>query len=187
MPVRPDILFLDANVLYSACCRDLLLEAALDGLCHCRWSDQVLSEVRTVLLRQRPDLRPSQVDRLFDLLGLACPEARHVVRPRCSLRLPKLIDESDAHVISVACAAGADAIVTFNLRHFPSHVLKPLGIKALSPDRWLLAQAEQHPDRIRALVERCRQRLRHPPLSRITHLKALRSAGLPLLADYLER
>jgi hypothetical protein len=37
------------------------------------------------------------------------------------------------------------------------------------------------------LVERCRQRLRHPPLSRTTHLKALRSAGLPLLADYLER
>jgi len=187
MPVRPDTLFLDANVLYSACCRDLLLEAALDGLCHCRWSDQILSEVRMALLRQRPDLRPSQINRLFDLLGLACPEARNEVRPRRSLRLPKLVDESDAHVISAAYAAGADVIVTFNLRHFPSHVLKPLGIKALSPDRWLLAQAEQHPDRLRTLVERCRQRLRYPPLSRNTHNKALRRAGLPLLVDYLER
>jgi hypothetical protein len=187
MPVRPEILFSDANVLYSACCRDLLLEAALDGLCHCRWSGQVLSEVRTALLRQRPDLRPPQVNRLFDLLGLACPEALSEVRPRRSLRLPKLIDESDAHVISAAFVAGADVIVTFNLRHFPSHALKTLGIKALSPDRWLLAQAEQRPDRLRALVERCRQRLRHPPLSRNTHLKSLRSAGLPLLADFLER
>lgn len=187
MPVRPDILFLDANVLYSACCRDLLLEAALDGLCHCRWSDQILSEVRLALLRQRPDLRPPQINRLFALLGLACPGARNEVRPRRSLRLPELVDESDAHVISDAYAAGADVIVTFNLRHFPSHVLKPWGIKALSPDRWLLAQAEQRPDRLRALVERCRQRLRHPPLSRTSHLKALRSAGLPLLADYLER
>lgn len=187
MPARPDILFLDANVLYSACCRDLLLEAALDSLCHCRWSGQVLSEVRMALLRQRPDLRPSQINRLFDLLGLACPEARNEVRSRRSLRLPKLVDESDAHVISAAYVAGADVIVTYNLRHFPSHVLKPLGIKALSPDRWLLAQAEQRPDRLRALVERCRQRLRHPPLNRTTHLKALRSAGLPLLANYLER
>jgi predicted nucleic acid-binding protein len=187
MPVRPDTLFLDANVLFSACCRDLLLEAALDGLCHCRWSDQILSEVRTALLRQRPDLRPPQINRLFELLGLACPEARNEVRPRRSLRLPELVDESDAHVISAAHAAGADVIVTFNLRHFPSHVLKPWGIKALSPDRWLLAQAEQRPDCLRALVERCRQRLRHPPLSRTSHLKALRSAGLPLLADHLER
>jgi hypothetical protein len=30
------ILFLDANVLYSACCRDLLLELTLAGLCRCR-------------------------------------------------------------------------------------------------------------------------------------------------------
>lgn len=187
MLVRPDTLFLDANVLYSACCRDLLLESALEGLCHCRWSGQVLSEVRMALLRQRPDLRPPQIDRLFDLLGLACPEARNEVRPRRSLRLPELVDESDAHVISAAYAAGADLIVTFNLRHFPSHALKPLGIKALSPYRWLLAQAEQHPGRLRALIERCRQRLHHPPLSRTAHLKALRKAGLPLLADFLER
>jgi len=34
----PEVVFLDANVLYSACCRDLLVEADVAGLCACRWS-----------------------------------------------------------------------------------------------------------------------------------------------------
>jgi hypothetical protein len=69
------ILFLDANVLYSACCRDLLLELALSGLCRCHWSEQVLAETRRALLRQRPDISGHNIDRLFALMSQACPDA----------------------------------------------------------------------------------------------------------------
>ena len=142
MPVRPDTLFLDANVLYSACCRDLLLEAALDGLCHCRWSGQVLSEVRTALLRQRPELRPPQINRLFDLLGLACPEARNEVRPRRSLRLPKPSNIRIASVLwskdavsgyAILRSAGPSIVRRFEV---PGCLSSPIIWSVEPDDRW---------------------------------------------------
>ena len=185
MSARPDILFLDANVLYSACSRDLLIEASLRGLCHCRWTDQVLSEVRVALHRKRPDLRPQQLDWLFTLLALACPEAQARLRPEVSLRSLSLIDAADGHVIQGAYAARADAIITFNLRHFPRRDLGPLGLKAMTPDQWLLAKAQADPVGVRELVERCRLRLARPPLSKPDHIKALRRSGLTRLAAFL--
>jgi predicted nucleic acid-binding protein len=186
MSPRPDILFLDANVLYSACARDLLIEASLVGLCHCRWSDQVLSEVRIALHRKRPDLRPPQVDRLFQLLALACPEALNRLRPEVSLRLLPLIDPADGHVIQGAYTARADVIITFNLRHFPRRHLSPLGLKAMTPDHWLLAKAKADPEGMGELAERCRLRLARPPLSKADHLKALRRSGLTQFAVFLD-
>lgn len=186
MPVRPDVLFLDANVLYSACCRDLLLEAALDGLCHCRWSEQVISEARTAMLRQRPELRAQQLDRLFRLMTEASPEALLKVRSMSLLRMPALVDEADGHIIRDAYCAGASVILTFNLRHFPPRIVRPMDIRAVSPDHWLVGRWDTQPERMRAVVERCRQRLRHPPLSQADHLKAIRRAGLSRFAERLE-
>ena len=62
------------------------------------------------------------------------------VNPRClvtgyearisALTLP---DEGDRHVLAAALHAGADVIVTFNLRHFPRKTLAPFGVRALAP------------------------------------------------------
>lgn len=185
MHPRPEVLFLDANVLYSACCRDLLLEASLAGLCHCRWSDLVLAEVRRALVRHRPELSASRLDRLFQLLAQACPDAQVCVRSAPWVAWPAGLDEADRHVVASAYAAGADAIITFNLKHFPSSSLGRLGLKVMSPDQWLAGQAKTDDVRLSALVERCRGRLGHPPLGRSEHLKALRRAGLIRLADHL--
>ena len=178
-------MFLAANVLYSACSRDLLIEASLVGLCHCRWSDQVLSEVRIALHRKRPDLRPPQLDRLLQFLALACPEALTRLRPEISLKSLPLIDPADGHVIQGAYTARADVIITFNLRHFPRRHLSPLGLMAMTPDQWLLAKAKADPDGMRELAERCRRRLVRPPLSKADHLKGLRRSGLNQFADFL--
>ena len=185
MSSRPDILFLDANVLYSACCRDLLIEASLGGLCHCRWSGLVLSEVKIALQRKRPDLRPPQLDRLFELLALACPEALTQLRPAVSLESLPLIDPADGHVIQGAYAARAGIVITFNLRHFPRRHLSPLGLKAATPDQWLCSKTKADPVGMCALVERCRLRLARPPISKSDHLNALRRSGLTQLADFL--
>lgn len=185
MSSRPDILFLDANVLYSACSRDLLIEASLVVLCHCRWSVSVLSEVRIALHRKRPDLRPPQLDRLFELLALACPNALTQLRPEVSLGLLPLIDPADGHVIQGAYTSRSDFIITFNLRHFPRRHLSPIGLKAMTPDQWLLAKAKADPVGMSALVERCRLRLTRPPISKSDHLNALRRSGLTQFADFL--
>lgn len=185
MSSRPEVLFLDANVLYSACSRDLLIEASLGGLCHCRWSGQVLSEVRIALLRKRPDLRLSQLDRLFQLLALACPDALTRLRPEVSLGSLPLIDPADGHVIQGAYTSRADIIITFNLRHFPRRHLGPIGLKSMTPDQWLLAKAKADPEGMSELAERCRLRLARPPLSKADHLKDFRRSGLTQFAGFL--
>lgn len=184
--VVPETVFLDANVLYSACCRDLLIEANLAGLCACRWSDGVLAEVRQALRRARPDLPESALQRTFNLLSVACPDALSVSR---SGRLPiraALPDPADHHVIAAAHASGASTLLTFNLRHFPSRSLRGLPLTAQTPDDWFVRLAMNRPDELEALVERCRRRLQRPPLSRARHLAAMRASGLPHLAAHLD-
>ncbi len=46
----------------------------------------------------------------------------------------KLPDEKDRHALAVAVRAGADVIVTFNLKHFPAEHLQPYGIESPHPD-----------------------------------------------------
>lgn len=135
--------------------------------------------------RKRPDLRPPQLDRLFQLLTQACPEALTQLRPKVSLSSLALIDSADGHVIQGAYTARADVIITFNLRHFPRRHLSPIGLKAMTPDQWLLAKAKADPVGMSALVERCRLRLARTPLSKVDHLKALRRSSLTQFADFL--
>ena len=182
----PEVVFLDANVLYSACCRDLLVEADLAGLAACRWSEGVLSEVGRALRRARPDLPESALQRTFTLLSLACPHALNVGRTDRLPATPALPDHGDQHVVAAAYAAGASTLLTFNLRHFPSRSLRGLHLKVLTPDEWFVRLAFERPEELKALVERCRRRLQHPPLSRARHLKALRASGLCQLATCLD-
>lgn len=46
-------------------------------------------------------------------------------------------DESDRHVVAVAIRAGAEVIVTCNLKHFPPKSLEPWNIKARHPADFL--------------------------------------------------
>lgn len=182
---RPVSLFLDANVLYSAACRDLLIEASLEGLCRCLWSMEVLAEFKAALLRTRPDLKPAQIHRLLDLLASACPDALQRHRPADQIALPPIDDPADAHVLLGAYEARAEIILTFNLRHFPSRILGPIGLVAMSPDQWLCSMAKPAPGVMSEIAERCRIRMVRPPLSRSDHLVALRRSGLPRFAAFL--
>ena len=184
-PPRPVGLFLDANVLYSAGCRDLLIEASLEGLCRCLWSMDVLAESKAALLRTRPELKPSQIERLFDLLASACPDAMQRPRSADLIALPPMDDPADAHVLLGAYESSAEIVITFNLRHFPRRLLGRFGLVAMTPDQWLCSMAKKAPTVMIEIVERCRSRLVRPPLSRSDHLEALRRSGLPCFAAFL--
>ncbi|MEI6176865.1 MAG: PIN domain-containing protein [Verrucomicrobiota bacterium] len=51
---------------------------------------------------------------------------------------PEEVDEKDRHVVQAALRAGAEVIVTFNLRDFPSPALEPIHIFARHPSEFLL-------------------------------------------------
>lgn len=71
---RP-VAFTDANVIYAAASRDLLVELAVSKAITLRWSDAVHDEWTTALARSRPDLDPLRIQRTRQLLAQALPDA----------------------------------------------------------------------------------------------------------------
>ena len=75
MTARPIVVY-DANVLYPAQLRDLLMRLAVAGLVRAHWSDQIHEEWMENVLANRPDLRREQLERTRALMERALPSAR---------------------------------------------------------------------------------------------------------------
>ena len=58
----------------------------------------------------------------------------------------------DRHVLAAAIHAGANVIVTSNLRDFPPRALAPYGIQAQSPDDFLCALLDAFPEQMAAII-----------------------------------
>lgn len=71
---RP-VALLDANVLYPARLRDLLMRLAIAGLYQARWSERILDECFDNLNADRPDLTVEQLARTRRLMAVAVPDA----------------------------------------------------------------------------------------------------------------
>lgn len=136
MRQSPFTAFYDANVLYPAPLRDLLMYLALTGVYRARWSTQVHEEWKRNLLKNRPDLTREKLDRTSSLMDKAVPDGLVTdYEPLIDgLQLP---DPDDRHVLAAAIKCGASVIVTFNLKDFPSAILGPLNIEALHPDHFI--------------------------------------------------
>lgn len=127
MIAAPFAVVLDANVLYPFSLRDCLLRAAEEGLYQVLWSEQILEEVRRNLVANgvMPD---TSAQRLIQVMNEAFPEALTSVSDGLIARMRN--HPKDRHVVAAAVSAGAQLIVTSNLRDFK---VLPAGIEALSP------------------------------------------------------
>lgn len=92
-----------------------------------------------------------------------------------TLSLP---DPDDRHVLAAAIHAGAELIVTQNLKHFPAAALTPHGIEALTPDALLGRVLDAEPLATSAAVEKLRASLRKPPYDMAQLLARLGEVGL---------
>lgn len=71
-PARPILALYDANALYPASVRDLLIRLARTGIVGARWTAQIQDEWIRNLLANRPDLTSAQLQRtLAGCSGLA--------------------------------------------------------------------------------------------------------------------
>ncbi len=143
-------------MIYSAVARTAFINSHLCGACRVHWSNRIVDEAFTNLARNRGD--GEKFERVRSLMLWALPHAAVD-----ALDLPDEIvlpDRHDAHVVGTAIACGATQIATFNLRHFPSRTLRPLGIHATHPDvvlATLLAQAPDTADSVREAILRERR------------------------------
>ncbi len=180
---------LDANVLYPAHLRDVLLSLAASGFYQPRWSPRIQDEwIRSVLAR-RPDLTADQLAYTRREMERAFPEACVEAGPALETRLD-LPDPDDRHVLAAAIAARAEIIVTANLSDFPAATLRPLGVEAVPPDAFIIALMQTDLEGVVAALRAHRARLRRPPISAAQYLSYLEQARLAatvaVLQDWVE-
>jgi hypothetical protein len=151
---------IDANVLFSATIRDLLIRCHIAGIIRIHWT----SRIRDLMNK-----------------GARAADITDLVDDELFLDESVAPDVNDLHVVRAAAAIGAD-IVTWNLDDFPASLVEPLGIAAMSPDAFFGAVSESALDEISRIIERQASELRNPPVDSETLLRRLDKQRLGKLA-----
>ena len=167
----------DANVMYPAPLRDLLLQLATTKLFRARWSNAIHEEWIRVAKKTRPDIPDTNWNRLRRLMD-AHAEDCLVTDFEPLVETLSLPDPDDRHILAAAIQGRADVIVTFNLKHFPEADLNTYDLTVQHPDVFIRHLIEREPDAVAESVRMVRARLKNPPLSVDQYLATLVRQGL---------
>lgn len=136
---------IDTNVFVSAClgqgAASGVVAACLQGRLLPLMSAALINEHEDVLGREAPFARSrlsaGERSELLDIYLAHCRWTRIYYGWR-----PNLRDEGDNHLIELAVAGGAEAIVTFNLRDLRASELRFPGLRVVTPASVLKELAE---------------------------------------------
>lgn len=168
----------DACVLYPAPLRDLLMRLALTDLFRAKWTDEIHEEwIRNVLI-VRKDLTRAQLEYTRDLMNTHVRDCL-VTNYESLIPALQLPDDNDRHVLAAAIRAGADLIVTYNLRDFPESALAKWGIEAQHPDDFVTHLLDLDTSAVCTAVKNQRAALRNPALSVDDLLTVLQKQAMP--------
>lgn len=174
----------DACVLYPSSLRHLLMNLASRGVVEAHWSDTIHEEWINSLLNDRPDLSREKLNRtrkqMDESVAGGLVSGFEYLIP--TLQLP---DPNDRHVLAAAIHAGANIIVTYNLKDFPGEQLEAHNIVAQAPDPFLARLAELYPAAVLEAASRQRRSLRNPPKSVEQFLDTLTRQRLPKTVGFL--
>jgi hypothetical protein len=168
---------LDANVLYPAPLRDLLLQLAVTDLFRAKWTADIHREWIEALLRKEPHRDRAALERTRDLMDSHTRDCLVTGYETLAATLI-LPDMDDRHVLAAAITGHCDVIVTQNLDDFPSAMLAPYGIDVQHPDEFLCNQLHLAPQLFCGAMRRVRARLKNPPYSVEQYLDTLTRQGL---------
>lgn len=168
---------LDTCVLYPAILRDFLLALASRGLYQPLWSDGVAAEWLHLVARRNPTER-DHTQALLMRMTARWPDGRAAPGAPERLDLP---DTADRHVLAAAIEGGANLILTDNWRDFPRATLAPHGLRAITPDDFVMQLWLNAPEDVAEEVA-----AQWPDVTGRDLRRALRKAGLPRLGKALE-
>lgn len=178
---------LDACVLYPIVTADALMSLTAAGLFAAKWTRRIENEWISNLEADRPDLK-DRLDRRRDTMRKAVPdwEVTASAWQAIQIRL-KLPDPDDEHVIAAAVAGHADCIVTANIKDFPNSITAPLGLEAVHPDPFIIAQWDLDPIATIHAFKQMRARWRHPNASAVEFADRFERAAMPLVGSRLRQ
>lgn len=168
---------LDANTLFGALIRDVLLTLAEEDVLDPFWSERIQEEW-TRNLAARYSLPAAQVASIAAKMNAAFPDAMVSAAPALEARFPR-VHPGDRHVAASALAARATLLVTFNEKHFRDPALKTAGIEVISPDRFVERLIQEDSRTVLHLLERMRNRMSRPPYDRAAFRALFRKTALP--------
>ena len=158
MGSAPVVVVVNANVLFPLTLRDTVLRAAAAGYFRLCWSREILDEMERNLVASLT-MGAGNAMKLRAAMERYFPEAmvtgyEPLIESMCN-------DAKDRHVVAVAVKAGAQVVVTNNLRDF---VPLPEGIEAQSPDDFLCNLFDPDPDGFVVLLQSQSADMRNPPV-----------------------
>lgn len=176
---------LDACVILPARKRDFLFSFHKVGLYRARWTKEIDDEWHRNLIKLKPELH-DRIDRLRSFISNDFEDCyvENYSGLAADLELP---DEDDRHVIAAAIRCGAQAIVTDNLKDFPTSELEKYDIEAVTPDTFLSQTFELFPVQALSAVKVMRSRLKKSPQNVPEFIMSTTAAGLPRLAGELRK
>ena len=126
---------IDTCVLYPTVMRAMVLGVAARGRFTPLWSERILGEWARAAQKLGAE-GVAQAEAEIALLRANWPRAELPPAPGVEARL-WLPDPADAHVMAVAVAGSADAIMTLNAKDFPRNLLAEEGLSRVAPDEFL--------------------------------------------------
>lgn len=176
--------FLDANIFVVKWVNDVILSFAEASLCELSWSTRVLDEARDPL-KHLCKLNDDSITRYFRAMNSAFPQAlTDGWEPlEKTITLP---DPDDRHVVAAARQAGAELIITFNIKDFPPSVLDGFGLSAVSPDTFLTHIIDEYPEETLRVMSTLVSSKKRPPRTMEEEILHLKNTGCPLFASRLQ-
>jgi hypothetical protein len=184
--VSIDTALLDANVLYPAPIRDILLQLAVDDLYRAKWTASIHHEWIEALLNNQPHRDRAALERTRDLMDTSVRDSL-VIGYEALINCLELPDLDDRHVLAAAIVGRCDVIVMRNLQDFPQSTLNIYGIEAQHPDDFLVNQIGLASGKRCEAIRKIRARLKHPPYSVEEYLAILTRQGLVITVEELEQ
>ena len=176
MVPAPFVVVVDANVLFPFTLRDTMLRAAAAGFYQLRWTAEILDEMERNLVRTGT-MTGDRATRLRATMEKYFPEAE--ITGYESLVSAMRNDSKDRHVAAAAVKAGAQVIVTANLKDF---VPLPDGVEAQSPDEFLCNLFDLDPESFLEMLREQAADLVNPPVTFEELLERLGRAAPDLVA-----
>jgi hypothetical protein len=165
----------DADTLFGATTRGLLIHLDYQGLIRLHWSPLILDELSRALVDagRKPDTGSAQ--RHEQLMRAALPQAEvptQRVQAQFASVAAAMRSTKDTHVAACARAiltgdfypdSRVVSLVTRNMRDFGVRKLAALGIEVLRPDAFLLDRFQQDPAAVASAFAALRSTLRSAP------------------------
>lgn len=175
----------DANVLYPAPLRSILMFLGMTGMFRARWTMYIHEEWIRNLLKKRKDLTREQLESNRDLMIQVIPDSL-VTGYEPIIETLDLPDADDRHVLAAAIRANAEVIVTNNLKDFPDDILNQYNCHAEHPDEFIANLLDLDHAKTVTTFKEDRNHYLNPPYTVDEYLSILKRQGLSTTASILE-